>query len=211
MTIAAVFLLSCWTVCAEEPGICVSTDDAELLTLVNDYRMANGLDAVDWSRSLITVGQWHAWDAAYNDAIGGSCNLHSWSDARPDLWVGMCYTSDHANAALMWSKPSEITGGIYSGNGYENAAAGYASVAAALEGWKNSQSHNDVILNQGMWSGFTWRAMGVGADTVSKIYYLWFGASADPQGEMPLCGDLIFSDGFESGDTTAWSDQVGGP
>jgi hypothetical protein len=57
MTIAAVFLLSCWTVCAEEPGICVSTDDAELLTLVNDYRMANGLDAVAWSQSLITVGQ----------------------------------------------------------------------------------------------------------------------------------------------------------
>jgi len=48
-----------------------------------------------------------------NNAIGGSCNLHSWSDARPDLWVGMCYTSDHANADLMWSKPSEITGGIY--------------------------------------------------------------------------------------------------
>ena len=41
-----------------------------------------------------------------------------------------------------------------------------------------------------------------------KIYYLWFGTSADPQGEMPLCGGLIFSDGFESGDTTAWSNTV---
>jgi hypothetical protein len=51
--------------------------------------------------------------------------------------------------------------------------------------------------------------MGVGADTVSQIYYLWFGESADPQGEMPLCGDhLIFADGFESGDTLAWSNTV---
>jgi Cysteine-rich secretory protein family len=209
LIVAAAFLLPCWAVHAEDPGICISTDEAELLTLVNEYRVENALAPVTWSRSLITVGQWHVWDAVNNAPFGGDCNLHSWSGNRPDLWVGLCYTPDHAQAALMWSKPSEITSGIYSSSGYENGAAGYLSVADALEGWKNSPGHNDVILNQGIWSGLTWRAMGVGADTVNSYYYLWFGSMTDPQAAMPLCGgDLIFSDGFEGGTSSQWSATV---
>ena len=185
----------------EEPGTCINTDEAELLQLVDEYRVENNLATVPWSQSLMTVAEWHVVDAALNDNVifAGSCNLHSWSNTRPELWTGMCYTPDHAAAAKMWSKPGEITGGVYNASGYENAAWGYRSVAAALNGWKNSPGHNDVILNNGIWASQTWRAMGVGVDLVNRYYYLWFSTAADPQGDMPLCGteDTIFSGNFE--------------
>ena len=182
----------------QDSGACISASDAELLTLVNEYRQQNGLEAVPWSRSSMTVGQCHVWDAINNDAIGGECNLHSWSSARPELWYGMCYTSDHASASLMWSKPSEVTGGILSGYRFENAARGYISVAGSLNGWKNRTGHNDVILNQGIWTDWTWNAMGVGTDLTHRYYFLWFSDLVDPQPEMPLCsGSLLFRDEFE--------------
>jgi hypothetical protein len=198
-----IFLLSVFaTDClADAPGTCINTDEAELLQLVDDYRVDNGLAKVPWSQSLMTVAQWHVVDAAANAGtiFAGSCNLHSWSDTQPDLWTGMCYTPDHAKAQLMWSKPNEITGGVYTAYGFENGAWGYSSVAAALDGWKSSSGHNAVILNTGVWASYPWHAMGVGVDLVSKYYYLWFSTGVDPQGDMPLCSveTPLFTDSFE--------------
>ena len=186
---------------AEEPGTCINTDEAELLQLVDEYRVGNNLSTIPWSQSLMTVAQWHVIDAALNDdqIFAGNCNLHSWSNTRPDLWSGMCYTSSHAEAAKMWSKPREITNGVYTASGYENGAWGYGSVSSALNGWKGSPGHNQVILNEGIWASQTWRAMGVGVDLVNRYYYLWFSTAPDPQGDMPTCDseDFIFSDNFE--------------
>jgi len=179
------------------PGSCLSNDEFTLLNLVNQYRADNGKGAVAYSKILNTVGQWHAEDALINGGslFTPSCNLHSWSNDMPHLWTGMCYTSDHAQAQKMWDKPREISGGSYTGNGYENAAWGYATPAAALDGWKNSSGHNDVMLNQGIWSSITWRAMGVGVR--GSYYYLWFSDMTDSSTPMSLCDDVIFSDGFE--------------
>ena len=186
---------------AEKPGTCINSDEAELLQLVDDYRVANDLSTVPWSQSIMTVAQWHAVDAALNaqQIFVGNCNLHSWSETRPDIWSGGCYTASHANAAMMWNKPKEITGGIYTAYGFENAASGYWSVTAALNGWKGSPGHNEVILNKGIWASYPWRAMGVGVDLDKRYYYLWFSTAIDPQGDMPLCSDerSIFTSGFE--------------
>lgn len=193
-------LLTVLIVKAEPPGTCVSADEAALIDAINDYRMANGLAAVPWSNVLITVGQWHAEDAFINGAtlFTGECNLHSWSDDLPSLWTGMCYTPDHAQAAQMWAKPNQISGGTFVGNGYENGAAGYASIEAALAGWQASPGHNDVILNQGIWSSITWRSIGVGVNTnATNYFYLWFSDTSDTSPMMALCGDLIFNAGFE--------------
>ena len=192
----------CATDCfAEEPGTCINTDEAELLQLVDEYRIDNRLAKIPWSQSLMTVGQWHVIDAALNDEVifTKDCNLHSWSNTRPTLWTGMCYTPDHAESKKMWSKPREITNGVYTASGYENGAWGYRSVEAALNGWKGSPGHNAVILNEGIWSSLTWRAMGVGVDLVNRYYYLWFSTSNDPLGDMPSCSgqDSIFTDNFE--------------
>ncbi len=186
---------------AQEAGNCIDSDEAELLQLVDEYRLDNGLSTVPWSQSLMTVAQWHAIDATANgDTIfTSSCNLHSWSEPDSGLWNGGCYTADHANASLMWYKPIEITGGVYTALAFENAAYGFSSVAAALNGWKGSAGHNNVILNKSVWASYTWTAMGVGVDLQSRYYYLWFSNMVDPLGDMPLCqGDgAIFSDGFD--------------
>lgn len=81
----------------------------------------------------------------------------------------------------MWNKPSEITDNLYTGNGYELAAFGYVDGEAALNGFKNSSAHNDVLLNQGGWQAFDpWPAMGVGIE--GTYYTVWFGDITDPAG-----------------------------
>jgi hypothetical protein len=180
------------------PGTCISAEEADLLSRVNAYRQQNGLGAVPVSRTLMTVAQWHARDARLNGAV--SCNLHSWSNTRPELWSGGCYTGDHANAAMMWNKPAELSDGAYATEGFENAAQGFASPAAALAGWQGSSAHNQVILNQGGWAQLSWRSIGVGIDMSSRYYFLWFGYQSDPQGTMQPCSavGLLFGNGFES-------------
>lgn len=181
---------------------CLNPEEATLVALVNQYRQQNGLPAVAVSFSLSSVGQWHVWDLETNDPWDGNCNLHSWSNARPSLWQAICYTGDSQSAQQMWAKPRQITGNAYNSNGYENSAwnSGGMTGAGALQQWQNSPLHNQVILNQSVWAGQTWRAMGVG---VSQHYaVLWFGTLTDPHGTIAPCGtsnpETFFADGFES-------------
>jgi hypothetical protein len=184
---------------AVEPGTCVSDEEAQLMQLVNDYRAENGETRVAWSKSLGTVAQWHILDATTNSdsVFTPDCNLHSWSDWKPAIWKDVCYTEDHANASLMWSKPKEITKNVYPAAGFEVAGSGYLSVDAVLAGWQNSPGHNDVLLSQGIWADYPFKAMGAGVDPVLRFYYLWFSTGVDPQGEMPLCKPSVFINGFE--------------
>ncbi len=188
---------------AAVPESCLNDDEAQLLSLIDQYRHDKGLQKVPWSKSLTQVAQWHVIDAVQNghNIFTSTCNMHSWSNMHNDIWTPVCYTSDHAGASKMWSKPSEITNGIYQSYGYEIAARGYTSVSAALTGWKESSGHNNVILNQGTWAApqlSPWKAMGVGVNINSRYYFVWFSTATDPQGEVQPCsGSLIFSDGLE--------------
>jgi len=148
---------------------------AELVDEVNAYRMMNGLQAIPLSPSLCNVAEQHTQDL-YDNAphAPAGCNLHSWSDQG--AWSACCYTPDHAEAQCMWDKPSELT--VYPGYGYENAASGVATAAGALNLWKNSSGHNDVILNQDIWTNLTWNAMG--ASIYQGYAVLWFGQQVDP-------------------------------
>lgn len=191
------------------PGECLTSEEVALLEMVNDYRQQNALAAVPISESLSTVAQWHVWDLVNNapHLEPGGCNRHSWSDqGPPGLWSAVCYTPDHAQASGMWIKPKEITAGVYTGNGYENAyesGGGDATAAGALAVWKASLPHNEVILNDQQWATFDpWPAMGAGI--LGPFAVLWFGDASDPQGALAPCG-AVFSDGFESGNTSAWS------
>lgn len=181
---------------------CLNPQEAILADIVNDYRQENGLPRVAVSFSLASVGQWHVWDLEVNDPWHDACNLHSWSNARPALWDPVCYTGSLQAAAQMWNKPHQITDGAYNSYGYENAAwnSGTITAASALQGWKNSAGHNEVILNQNSWASHPWRAMGVGVSQHFAV--LWFGELTDPLGTMLPCGatnpDRLFGDGFES-------------
>ena len=81
----------------------------------------------------------------------------------------------------MWSKPKEIA--AYESSGYEIAA--YHSRAAnavdAIAGWKVSEGHNRVMINDGIWKQIKWNAIGIG---IYKEYaVVWFG---DLKDESPI-------------------------
>ena len=168
--------------------------ELELYNLVMDYRARNGLPAIPLSAGLtITAGR-HAADTYYNIWEAGltlppGANQHSWSDNF--------YYEDHRDPEIMWQAPQRL-GTTYPGNGYEASAGGFATPAAALEGWKGSPGHNAVILNLGAWEAQTWNAVGIGIEhhypggagpVGGSIYHLWFGAEADPGGAPAISGD----------------------
>lgn len=160
----------------ELPG-CTS-EATELLELVNAYRVQRGLPAVPHSPSMCAVGQAHAEDLELHEPHNASidCNMHSWSDQGE--WTPCCYTPDHAQAECMWNKPMEIAG--YPGVGFENAAGstGELSPREALEVWQWSSDHDALILNEGPWAEFEWKAMGAGLSGGYGV--LWVGTEPDP-------------------------------
>jgi hypothetical protein len=147
-----------------------------LVEVINKYRLENNLQEIPVSPSLTTVAETHARDLAENYVRSDVCNLHSWSDKGN--WTPFCYTSDHANAQLMWDKPRELTS--YQGNGYEIAVfkSDILTANQALELWKNSEEHLNLILNRGIWKDLKWNAIG---GAINKGYaVVWFGEEVDP-------------------------------
>jgi len=167
---------------------CITGMEYRLYTMVNEYRASYGLPAVPMSASLNYVAGAHAWDLNANRPDRGRCNMHSWSSNGP--WSACCYTDDHKRAACMWSKPGELTS--YDGYGYEIAY--YSSwpadkhpdmASAALEGWKGSPGHNQMILNRYAWKRLNWKAMGVGI--CGNYVVIWFGEDQDPDRKVTWC------------------------
>lgn len=161
---------------------CMTAEEKKLLDLINNYRRGKGLPALTATRSLVQVAQTHAKDLAENHPVSGACNMHSWS--AKGKWSACCYTSDHAKAACMWKKPSELS--TYKGNGFEISAGSSGAIDAttALRVWQGSAGHNAVIVNGGMWNK-AWNAFGVG---IYHGYAVgWFGHEADSAGAAAIC------------------------
>ena len=134
----------------------LSAKEKELIKLVNDYREQHGKKRLKVSKSLMKVARTHINDLNMNfdidnppvDARGIKGNMHSWSNKGN--WTPVVYTKDHKYPHGMWDKPREITG--YDQAGFEIAVNGYMiTPQRALESWKHSPSHNDVILSQNGW------------------------------------------------------------
>ncbi len=153
----------------------LSIEEKKLYDLIMDYRRQNGLPVISLSKSLTFVAQTHVYDLDKNNPNQGNCNLHSWSSNGN--WKPCCYTSDHKQAKLMWSKPSELTN--YTGNGYEIAhkSSDKATAIGAINSWKSSTGHNDVILNQNIWSSNSWKSIGIGI--YNNYAVVWFGKEND--------------------------------
>ncbi|WP_314702568.1 CAP domain-containing protein [Stomatobaculum longum] len=169
----------------------LSEKEAKLYYDINAYRESLGLPKLSLSKSLTTVARTHVADSNAHtpenqvDVRGIQGNLHSWSSYGS--WTPVVYTSDHQYAANMWSKPSELTS--YPGSGFEISS--WYSLAmtpdVALDSWKGSQGHNDVMTTQGMWSDL--KTMGVGID--GKYAHVWFGQDADPAGYYEVPGYTV--------------------
>ena len=157
--------------------------EAELAERINEYRRQLGLREFSISKSLTKVARAHVMDSnKYHpekqyDSRGIKGNLHSWSNHGN--WTPVVYTPDHEYARNMWSKPAEIS--EYKDTGFEIAYINTYNLTAksALDGWKGSKSHNDVIIGTGFWSDL--KVMGVGID--GDYSFVWFGISEnDPAG-----------------------------
>jgi len=158
-------------------NIQLTPEELKLYKLITAYRTQNGLPAIPLSVSLTEVAHLHAKDLETNRPDQEGCSLHSWS--ANGKWTSCCYTPDHAQKLCMWNKPKELTS--YTGNGFEIAATYSELIDApkALALWKESQFHNDVLLNKGVYTR-KWNAMGIG---VYKNYaVVWFGHEVDSKG-----------------------------
>jgi len=124
---------------------------------INKYRKTLGLQNIPHSPQMRQVAEAHVKDLAVNNpeaACNG--NMHSWSNKG--TWKGGCYDPNNSSTyPIMWDKPQEIAG--FATYGYEIAAGGTATPASALSTWQGSPLHNNVIVNQGMWTQ-PWKGMG---------------------------------------------------
>jgi len=174
--IQLLLILICTSISLQTEAQNLSADESELYRLVMNYRKTKGLPGIPLSKSLTLVAQTHAKDLDENYEPGTACNLHSWS--ANGNWKPVCYSKDHAQAKLMWSKPRELT--AYKGNGYEIAYSEdldyLANADNALDGWKLSKEHNAVILNRGAWKK-KWNAIGIGI--YGSFAVIWFGNEVD--------------------------------
>ena len=169
------------------PDVCLSKEEVKLFDMINMYRNKNGLHPIQLSKSMTFVAQTHAKDLSINRPFSKKCNMHSWS--QEGKWTSCCYTSDHKEATCMWNKPKELTN--YKGAGYE-ISHGFAqfdefsgdtvTAESALEGWKESKGHNDVILNKNIWNNNKWNSIGIGI--YRDFACVWFGKEADIE-ELP--------------------------
>jgi uncharacterized protein YkwD len=151
----------------------LSTEEKKLYDQIMKYRKSLYLPEIPLSSSLTIVAQTHVKDLENNHPVYGNCNLHSWSSNGN--WIPCCYTSDHAEASKMWSKPKELT--TYKGNGYEIAySSSKATAEGALEAWKSSSGHNAVMINEGIWDS-QWNAIGIGI--YGGYAVVWFGREKD--------------------------------
>ncbi len=142
------------------PSAAAQSTTAGVAEAINAYRQAQGLPAIPVSDELTRVAQAHVADIVANhpeNACNG--NLHSWSDNGN--WTGGCYDSnDETTWPVMWDKPNEIAG--YPGRGYEISAWASPAITAeqALSWWQGSAPHDDVMLNNGIWTDYSWGALG---------------------------------------------------
>lgn len=170
------------------PGVCLTATEVELYRLINEYRVQKGLPEVKLSASLSYVARTHARDQTENYKESNRCNMHSWSNKGE--WSSCCYTPDHKRAKCMWDKPRELTN--YQGDGFEisfYSTYPYSSPAAfakdALDGWKKSSGHNEIIINKSVWKNVKWESMGVGV--YGEYANVWFGKEEDSAGEPETC------------------------
>jgi Cysteine-rich secretory protein family len=162
-------------------NVCISAEEKKLYDLITEYRKKHKLPVIPLSKSLCFVAREHVKDLAINRPDKGDCNMHSWSDKGK--WSPCCYTDDHKKATCMWDKPSELTS--YKGAGFEISCIGVKTAESALEGWKGSPGHNNVIINSAHWKKMAWHAMGIGM--YGGYAVVWFGEAVDKEGKPEVC------------------------
>jgi uncharacterized protein YkwD len=136
-----------------------STFEQQVIALVNQERTGRGLTPLKRSDGLTNAARYQATDMSQDNYFS-----HDTMDRESGNLVKKC-------------GPWERIANYYSGASGENAAAGYNSPEAVMNGWMNSAGHRANILNPGT------RTIGVGFYQGSGDYqYYWvqdFGTKID--------------------------------
>ncbi len=181
-----------------EPGRCLTDDEAELVSLLNRVREDSHLPPVAVRESLYTVAKWHVIDLSINsphkdmtDERGIPCNLHSWSDKGKVKggWNPLCYTADHKYALGMWKKPREISD--HRSNGYENIywTSANLSPAMAVNYWVSRNEELEMIIERNNWGKHPWQTMGVGI--YGNYAAVWLSDKPTKEPEMKQCEHIV--------------------
>lgn len=112
--------------------------EQQVIELVNQERTSRGLTPLKYSEGLTRAARYQAADMSQDNYFS-----HDTMDRVGGQLVKKC-------------GPWDRIANYYSGAIGENAAAGYSTPAAVVQGWMNSPGHRDNILNPAT------RAIGVG-------------------------------------------------
>ncbi len=155
-------------------------EEFAFLTLINNYRAANGLSHLTMSNSLNTASGWHSTDMAVNNYFS-----HTGSDGSTP-WDRM--------------RAAGYTYNTYLG---ENIAAGFVDAQSVFTAWQNSPGHNANMLSP------NFNAIGISRVYKAGSTYGWYwttdfgGVSEDntppsvsipaPTGSGIVSGKVVFS------------------
>jgi len=134
---------------ASEHGVLSANAQGDLVSLINAYRAANGLQQVSPNGALSAAAAWMAGDMAAKGYIG-----HVSSDGR---------SPTQRMSAFGYPATSMYIG--------EDLGAGYGAASAVLGGWQASAAHNAVLLNP------NYNAIGVGLVYNASSTYKWYWAA----------------------------------
>jgi hypothetical protein len=146
----------------------ISQTERDLFRIINEYRAQNNLPPVTLSEPLSFVANRHIIDLTMNVKY----LTHGWSNCPYDI-------KNQKTWDCVFESPQRLKTN-YQGQGFENLyrnLSGNASPQLALEAWKKSPMHNNLILNLDIWKNTKYDAFGV---AVSGNYAaIWFGSRAD--------------------------------
>lgn len=148
----------------------INAAERELHRIINEYRAQNKLAAVALSEPLSNVANRHILDLTLNVKY----LTHGWSNCPYDIKRAETWN-------CLFESPQRLKS-AYTGQGFENLYRnlnGAATPALALEAWKKSQMHNNLILNLDVWKDTRYDAFGVAIE--GNYAAIWFGSKGDQQ------------------------------
>ncbi len=143
----------------------ISPPEKELYKIINDYRAANNQPPIPLSESLSLVANRHLLDLINNVKTF----THGWSNCPYEI-------ANEKTWNCVFEAPQRLKTN-FQGNGYENLYRnlnGNATPTLALDAWKKSVMHNNLILNLDVWKDTTFDGFGIAID--GNYAAIWFGS-----------------------------------
>jgi uncharacterized protein YkwD len=130
---------------AAPSGPVMDSEERAFVTLINNYRAANGLGSLILSVTITNAAEWMAKDMAEKNYFSHTDSLNR----------------DPFQRMAAFGYPQQGYRG-------ENIAAGNALASATFDQWKNSPGHNANMLNA------NFRIMGIARYYVAGSTYRWY-------------------------------------